>query len=59
MKPKNAFSIARTCGKALRNRKTLYASEAMCHDQFHGDDKAWVEVTMDGIRYKVTVEQAL
>lgn len=57
MKPKPAFDIARTCAKALRKRKTLYATNAICQGLYHGDDKAWITVTMNGRRYKVTVEQ--
>lgn len=57
MKIKPAYDIARTCAKALRKRSSLYASEAMAHGLYHGDDKAWIEVTMNGVRYKVSVEQ--
>lgn len=57
LKPKPAFDIARTCAKALRKRRTLYASEACAQGLLHGDDKAWIDVTMNGIRYRVTVEQ--
>lgn len=45
------FNIARTISKALKRRKTLYATGA-----YIVNDKSWVDVTMDGRLYRVSVE---
>lgn len=59
------LDIAYTCAKALRRRKTLYATgPVLCgrNSSRAGNQdttKTWsmIYVTMDGIQYKVTVEE--
>ena len=53
-----AYNIAVTCAKALQKRKTLYATGA-CREARTLDtnrDRAWVDVTINGYLYRVTVE---